>query len=59
MDSVNSLFTGKDKYVAGLLIMLASVVNFITHFNKAQYHPMTTYAVLVAIVIMGSVIARW
>jgi hypothetical protein len=52
------LFLGQDKYIAGLLIILASVINYVTHFKKANFSPVVTYGILLAIVIMGSVLAH-
>jgi len=55
---IMNLFTGNDKYISGLLIILANVIGFVTHFKKAQYNVYQTYSILVIVIIIGSLLAK-
>lgn len=52
------LFTGNDKYISGLLIILANVIGFVTHFKKAKYNTFQTYSILVVVIFIGSFLAK-
>lgn len=52
------LFTGNDKYISGLLIILANVIGFVTHFKKAKYNTYQTYSILVIVIMIGSFLAK-
>lgn len=52
------LFTGNDKYISGLLIILANVIGFVTHFKKAKYNAYQTYSILVIVILIGSLLAK-
>ena len=52
------LFTGNDKYISGLLIILANVIGFMNHFRKANYTVYQTYSILIILIIIGSLLAR-
>lgn len=52
------LFTGNDKYISGLLIILANVIGFVTHFKKAKYNTYQTYSILIIVIIIGSLLAK-
>lgn len=55
---ISELFSGNDKYISGLLIILANVIGFVSHFNKSRYSPITTYGTLFFVIVLGSLLAR-
>ena len=52
------LFVGDDKYVAGLLIIIANVVGFLIHFRKARYSEVQAYTILIVVIIIASLLAK-
>lgn len=52
------LFTGNDKYISGLLVILANVVGFVSHFKKYNYSTTTTYTILFVMIALGSLLAH-
>lgn len=52
------LITGNDKYIAGLLIIVANVIGFVSHFKKAKYSTLQTYSILFLMIIIGSFLAK-
>jgi hypothetical protein len=57
-NNISDLFWGEDKYISGLLIILANVIGFMTHFKKANFSYVRTYAILFAVVVLGSLLAH-
>lgn len=57
-DVFKGIFTGEDKYIAGLLVILANVVGFVTHFKKFDHSPVVTYGILTLIILIGSLLAH-
>jgi hypothetical protein len=55
---VTDLLSGNDKYISGLLIILANVIGFVSHFNKTNFSPITTYSILFVVIVLGSILAR-
>lgn len=52
------LFTGNDKYISGLLIIVANIIGFLTHFKKANYNDFQTYSILAFVILIGSLLAK-
>lgn len=57
-NNISDLFLGEDKYISGLLIILANVIGFMTHFKKANFSYARTYAILFAVIVLGSILAH-
>lgn len=54
--SIVDLFRGDDKYIAGLLIMLANLIGFVNHFKKAKYNKYVTYTILLILVFVATLL---
>lgn len=52
------LLMGDDKYISGLLIIVANVIGFLNHFKKAKYNVVQTYTILVIVILIGSLLAK-
>jgi hypothetical protein len=52
------LFSGNDKYISGLLIIIANVIGFVSHFRKAKYSVFQTYSMLIVVIVIGSFLAK-
>ena len=57
-DIIKNLFTGDDKYITGLLIILANVIGFVAHFKKINYKPVVYYGILAMVILLGSLLAH-
>lgn len=57
--SIIDLFIGDDKYISGLLIALANLVGFISHFKKAKYNKYTTYITLFVLIVLATVLSSF
>ena len=56
-DVFKNLFSGEGNYLTGILIILANIIGFVTHFKKSNT-PMFTYGLLVLLILIGSFLAH-
>lgn len=55
--SIIDLFRGDDKYIAGLLITLANLIGFISHFRKAKYNKYVAYMILLVLILVATIVS--
>lgn len=56
-DVFKNLFSGEGNYLTGILIILANIIGFVTHFKKSNHTPVFTYGLLVVLILIGSFLA--
>lgn len=58
-NSANSnIFTGKEKYTAGLIILLGSLINYFINMGKYKYNRSNVYMILIIIIITADLMAH-
>ena len=53
-----TLFTGNEKYTAGLIILLGSLINFFTNIRKFKYDKISSYGLLLLLALMAEFLAH-
>jgi len=56
-DVIKDLLSGENSYLTGLLIILANVIGFVTHFKKLNHTPQFTYGLLAIMIVLGSILS--
>lgn len=52
------IFIGDEKYIAGILLTLANIIGFVSHFRKRRVHYVQIYSLLALVIVTGALLAR-
>lgn len=57
-NNIKKIFVGENKYTTGILFMFATIMGFFTHMRKIEFDDMSTFVIILVVVLISSQLSK-